>query len=339
MPRWGRIARGCAWPFASRRRMAACLFVVLFAGANLLAVFHARAMTTFSTGGSRTDRPESLSPLQKARILLAGVNLPRPVNEKSPKDFGLAYETHRIRGQGDVELEAWQVPCRDPRATVLMFHGYASCKARLLHEARELNALDCETLLVDFRGSGGSSGNETTLGVYEADDVAASLKFARPLAGARPLILYGRSMGSAAILRAVAAQGVEPDAVILECPFDRLLSTVENRFSAMGVPVFPMAPLLVFWGGVLHDMNGFAHNPVDYAASVRCPALLMHGRRDPRVSVAQVRSICAKLSGEKRLALFPRAGHESYLAIDPESWRRTIEEFLDRVERGEGGQP
>jgi hypothetical protein len=42
---------------------------------------------------------------------------------------------------------------------------------------------------------------------------------------------------AAAILRAVSAHELSPDALILECPFDRLLTTVQNRFAAMRLPV------------------------------------------------------------------------------------------------------
>ena len=50
--------------------------------------------------------------------------------------------------------------------------------------------------------------------------------------------------------------GVRADAVVLECPFDRLLTTVEHRFELMGVPAFPLARLLTFWGGVGGDTHG-----------------------------------------------------------------------------------
>ena len=298
---------------------------------NLLAYFHARAMTSYSAGGERTTPPERLSALGKAQILLTGVNLPRPVTVKTPAELGLSYQTHIISRKGGLDLEAWRIPGDGLRPVVIMFHGYGSCKDQLLDEARGFHEFGCETVLVDFRGSGGSGGNETTLGVYEADDVAMAVDFAKKSSGPRPLILYGKSMGSVAILRAIATAQVNPAALILECPFDRLITTVKNRFSAMGVPSFPFAQLLVFWGGVQQGMNGFAHDPVEYAASVRCPVLLLHGEQDPRVSVLQVRSIYDNFGGDKELVVFPRAGHESYLADDSERWKRAVGEFLERV--------
>jgi hypothetical protein len=70
--------------------------------------------------------------------------------------------------------------------------------------------------------------------------------------------------------------------VILEAVFDTMLNTVRHRFHAMGIPAFPSAQLLVFWGGRQWGFDGFAHNPVQYAASLNCPSLFMHGANDPK---------------------------------------------------------
>ena len=59
-----------------------------------------------------------------------------------------------------------------------------------------------------------------------------------------PIVLYGLSRwASKAILRAIAIGQAFPDGIIVECPFDRLLSTIENRlFTGPWVcPSFPMA--------------------------------------------------------------------------------------------------
>src|SRR5262249_1798820 len=98
--------------------------------------------------------------------------------------------------------------------------------------------LGYSTFLVDFRGSGGSGGNVTTIGVSEAEDVASAWEYARKLTPGQPVVLFGQSMGAAAVLRALSLRTAEPAAVVLECPFDRLLSTVENRFTSMGLPAF-----------------------------------------------------------------------------------------------------
>ena len=138
-------------------------------------------------------------------------------------------------------------------------------------------------------------------------------------------------MGGAAVLRAVAKKGVTPNALILESPFDSLLTTVSNRFHALGLPAFPSAGLLVFWGSVQHGFNGFEHNPADYAQAVRCPVLLLHGESDPRVTTKQARDIYTRLGVYKEFVEFPAAGHESLIRADPAIWKEHVGRFLDGI--------
>jgi alpha-beta hydrolase superfamily lysophospholipase len=318
------------WLWSHRRLSAALVVLAGFALLNVIAYRHAYALTHFASGGNRPPRPESLSLLQKVHVLLAGVQLPRPVNKNSPLDQGLTYEVHRITG-GDVGLEAWHVPRQEARGLVVLFHGYSACKATELSEAKAFHDLGYATLLVDFRGSGGSGGDVTTLGVREADDVARTWEYARSAWPGLPVVLYGQSMGSTAILRAVAVHGVRPAAVVLECPFDRLVSAVANRFRAVGLPGFPGAQLLVFWGGVQLGFDGFGHNPVEYARAVDVPVLLLHGDADPRVRTSEVEAVYANLAGAKRLLLFPGTGHEPCLPRHPDDWKEAVGQFLGQA--------
>lgn len=307
--------------------------LLAFVTLNAWTFRHVWTMTHFSSGGLKTIRPEEMSLLGKSRVLLAGVNVPRPENGRTPSDVGLEFATERVIASDGVDLELWHVPAARPRAVVLLFHGYSTSKASVLGEARAFHDLGCAVVPVDFRGSGGSAGNRTTLGMFEGLDVAAACEFAERRYPDLPKVLFGRSMGSVAILRAVAHENVRPAGVILECPFDRLLTTVEHRFSAMGLPSFPMAEMMVFWGGLQHGMNGFEHNPVEYARLVDCPALQMHGSRDKRVSVAEAQAVFDALAGEKRLEVFPEVGHEACHVTRPELWAGLVEEFLARVTR------
>lgn len=75
-------------------------------------------------------------------------------------------------------------------------------------------------------------------------------------------------------------------------------------------------------------IDGFTDNPVDAAATVRCPTLLLHGDLDPRVTVAQTAEIYAALGGPKTLVRFPQAGHDSLYAADATQWDAAVQAFL-----------
>lgn len=295
---------------------------------NLLAWHHARAFTRFAAGGSRTPPPERLSWTQRAGVLLTGATLPRPANRRTPADAGLSFEVRRFAAADGVSLEGWWVPRDGARGTVVLFHGYADAKDSLLHAARAFHEAGRACLLVDFRGSGGSSGDATSIGYHEAEDVLGALAHVAEARAPRPHVLFGPSMGGAAVLRAVGERGAAPDALILQYPFDSMLTTTRNRFRSAGAPAFPLAEALVFWGGVQQGFDGFRFAPAVSARRVTQPALLMCGERDERVRLEDCRRVFEALAGPKRLEVFGGAGHESLLAANPRQWRGAVEDFL-----------
>jgi pimeloyl-ACP methyl ester carboxylesterase len=214
----------------------------------------------------------------------------------------------------------------------MLFHGYSAEKSSLIEEAKTFLTLGASVLLVDFRGSGESSESYTTVGVQEADDVAAVARYAEDHFRHSRIIFFGQSMGAAAILRAVSHDGISPDAVILEAVFDTMFNTVRNRFSSMHVPSFPSAQLLVLWGGWQWRFDGFRHNPVDYATALQCPALFMHGSDDPRATLAEGRRVFDAVSSDKMFRTFQNTGHHSYVEVHRVAWTDAVENLMKKTE-------
>jgi uncharacterized protein len=298
---------------------------------NVLAFMQARAMTNFTEIGERTGRPEQLGVFDRMAVMVSGVNIPRPKNSRTPGDLNLSFETHHFRNANGAILEAWFVPGSDDRAIVALFHGYGAAKSTLLSVAGGFHRLGYGTLLVDFYGSGGSSGFGTTIGVNEADDVAAASEYISRRWPERKIVLYGISMGGAAVLRAIAEEGVEPDAVIVEAAFDSLLNTARNRCRAVGLPGSPLAELLLFWGSVQNRFNFFSHNPADYARTVNQPALILHGEQDDRAPVDQGRRIARAIGANARFVSYAGVSHMPIVEARPEEWTRDLAAFLQRI--------
>ena len=315
-----------------RRKWLRLVGLALAAGFVLLngiAWMQSWTATHYIPAGQSSPPIEDLSAPQRAWLMLAGTPMTRPRNDHTPGDAGLAYDVRRIPvGEGE-SLEAWWMPQTQPHGLVLLFPGYAASKESLLPPATVFHDLGYAALAIDFRGSGGSSGQDTTLGVREAKDVAQTVAYARRTWPDQPLVLFGVSMGGAAVLRAVAQEGVQPAAVILESPFDRLLHMMRNRIRVMGVPTFPSAELMVFWVGMQHGSNGFTHNPSDYATAVQCPALMLHGDQDVVVTTADARAIFDRLAGPKQFVAFPDSGHEILRTTPLSAWQAPVARFLD----------
>ena len=297
----------------------------LFASANVLAFCHAWNFTHFSTElKPHTDQPEELSRFDRLKVLLTGVENPKPVNEIYP-DF--PYETIDLASPNG-RLEAWYSVLPNAKGSVALFHGYTGNKDKLLTEAENFRQLGYSVLLVDFSGNGGSEGNQCTVGYREAFDVAAAFQFLQTQTPKTPVCFYGISMGAVAILRAQSELGIKPTATIIECPYGSLLETTQIRFHSMGVPDFPLANLLLFWGGVQNGFWTFKVDSRDYARRVTAPTLLLYGLDDARVTRQETDDIFAALGGPKERHYFPGVGHEPYYVLHLETWRNKREGFL-----------
>lgn len=318
-------------PWRRRFRRVVLLCVVGFVTANIFAIIQSRAMTQFSGTGARTLAPEHLSHWQKIKVLFCGVDVPRPVNRVDPSSVGLDFETMRFPTTDHLSLEAWRIPSAHPKGVMLLFHGYSGHKSDMLPHAALLHEMGFDVVMVDFRGCGGSDGNYTTLGMREGDDVAAAASFVQKNWPSEPQILYGQSMGSVAVLRAVGVLHVAPRAVIVECPYDRILSTVSHRFHAMNLPAFPLAHMLIFWGGVQRGYWPFQLDAVQYARDMRCPVLYLRGEHDPYVTNEEAHAVFDVLGGPKQYVEITGAGHESYPAANPGQWRQSITDFIARM--------
>jgi alpha-beta hydrolase superfamily lysophospholipase len=295
---------------------------VLFAMMNILAALHAWNFTHFDSQYAAKTDDTSLSAMDLTATLICGVNNPKPVNDFFPKQ---KYEAVLLGNHS--ETECWYISAKNPVGSVVICHGYGGSKASMMHIAAEFLAMGYNCLLPDFYGSGGSAGNFCTIGFKESQQVADCYQYLWNR-GESNIILYGTSMGAAAIMKAVKDSTASPTSVILECPFGSLYQTVQNRFEILGVPEFPMAGLLTFWGGVENGFDAFSHNPEEYAKRIHCPVLLMYGEEDRKVKRSETDAIYNNLRGTKQLVVFPATGHENYLVKNKEEWLNHVSAFL-----------
>jgi alpha-beta hydrolase superfamily lysophospholipase len=200
----------------------------------------------------------------------------------------------------------------------------------MLDKAYAMHEMGYRVILIDFSGCGGSKGNATTIGFNEAKDVKAAYDFYSEKYSNETIILLGTSMGAAAIMKSMKDYSMDVSAIILECPFGSMYQTVCNRFDDMHVPRFPMAGLLVFYGGLLNGFWAFDHNPIDYASHIKTPVLIMSGGHDARVSIEEIDAIYENLQGPKKKVIFPDAGHESYLNDYEGLWKNEVGRFLEK---------
>lgn len=301
---------------------------IVFILLNVIACFHAYHFTHFTDKNVvKTKESKDLSVLEKATIVLTGVNNPRPKNIKTPS---LPFKTITLQPSGGKKTELWSIQTpKQAKGTVILFHGYCSSKSKMLDKADVFLELGYNTLLVDFMGSGGSEGNQTTIGFYEAEQVKHCFEYLKEQ-GEKNIYLFGTSMGAVAILKACHDYGIKAKGLMLECPFGTMYETVSIRFKNLGVPKYPLVHLLVFWGGVQNNFWAFSHKPTEYAKKVNTKTLLLYGEKDNRVTRAEIDAIYHNIpTTQKSIVTYPLAGHENYLLKYKAKWTEDIKAFLE----------
>ncbi|MGG9963244.1 alpha/beta hydrolase [Ferruginibacter sp. SUN106] len=302
--------------------------VIVFILMNIVAALHAYKFTHFTTTGTaKTKSPDKLSFSDKVQALFFGVNNPRPENVAIPSQ---KFET--IQLQSNKKISCWSIKTDSSKGTIILFHGYSGEKSSLIDKSDEFIRQGYSTFLVDFMGSGGSEGNQTTIGFKEAAEVKTAFDYLVQQ-GETKIYLFGTSLGAVAIMKAINDYQMNPAGIMIECPFGSMYKTTCARFKSMKVPSFPMAALLVFWGGVENNFWAFGHNPIEYAKTIHCPTLLLYGEQDKNVSREEIDEIYANLQCTKALKTYPLAGHENYLTNYKAQWIADIKFFLTSTEK------
>lgn len=297
------------------------LFVLL----NFVAAFQSWNFTHFSKPDDNFEvLTENSSFWRKSKAILLGIKVPKPKNRNVDLDF---VEVDTI--QGETNLEIWRFDMEPSKGVVALFHGYKATKSSLWNEAQAFYRMGYTVILVDFRASGNSDGNQCTIGYFEAQDVSNTVDWCKENYPDQNVFLYGVSMGAAAILRSVGELNSQPDAILIQSSFATMLGTAKNRFNLMGLPEFPLAHLLTFWGGFLNDFDAYNYQPIRYAKNVHCPTLVIHGMLDNRVSYLDSKGIYTNISGPKEFATFSKSGHESILNKEEANWLYLVTNFME----------
>lgn len=268
------------------------------------------------------------------------MHIPPNLPDRTPSDLGVTdWETVHFPSPDGLRLAAWFIP-PDPNsngATIIFVHGMGGNRGNLLDEAVMLHDHGYGALLLDLRSCGESEGTMNTLGYEEWKDVRGAVDYllTRPEVDAENIGLVGHSLGGAVVLRA-AARIPEIKAVIAESAFTSLEDNIKQGVPALlGLPAFPFAPLVVYFGeretGVdLHEVR-----PIDDLPQISPrPILFIHGELDEIIDVENARRLYAAAGDPKELYIIPNVGHGGLPQAEPEEFERRVAGFFDQYLRG-----
>ena len=216
-----------------------------------------------------------------------------------------------------VRLRAWVFEPDGPaRGTVVLLHGIRDNKTSLVRRARTHAARGFQTVAVDLRGHGESSGRYLTYGVEDAKDIRALVDEMRRLDLLRPpLAVVGTSYGAGTALQ-YAALDPRVKAVVAIAPFASLREIVPDYIRWMFGDLSALVPPGFVQGIVDNsgDVAGFDPDeacPRCAAQTVTAPVLLVHSRDDERIPFGHSMAIKQALPDTAQLMLRDGPGHNA----------------------------
>jgi len=199
------------------------------------------------------------------------------ISAYTPKHFGVAYEEVSFRTEDNVLLRGWFILSPHPQAkTIILLHGYGADKGNIL-PSRLFLYPEYNLLFFDFRYFGESKGDYSTAGLDEVKDLRAAIQYLHSR-GIHEVGVWGISMGGAVALMA-AVQMQEIKAVIAESSYARL-DLVANQYYQIPLLRYPIGMLMRFWAYVILGQDAKSVSPMDDAAQLTIPVLLIHSRND-----------------------------------------------------------
>ena len=235
-------------------------------------------------------------------------NLPDRALIASPADIDLGYENVSLTTSDNERLHGWYVPAANPKGVLLFFHGNAGNISHRLDSIRIFHDLDLDTLIIDYRGYGQSTGKTSEQGTYlDAQAAWDYLVNSRRIPADR-IIVFGRSLGGA-IGTWLGAQNT-PAAVIIESSFSSGVD-MARRF-------YPFLPARL--------ITRLRYPVVDYAGRLSCPVLVVHSRQDEIIPFAMGQAIYDAVKQNKSF-LELRGDHNNGFMISQKDYVTALKVF------------
>jgi alpha-beta hydrolase superfamily lysophospholipase len=202
--------------------------------------------------------------------------------------FDQRFEEVRVPVPGAM-LDALHFTQEQPRGLVFFIHGNAGNLATWTTGIDFYRRINYDLFIFDYRGYGKSTGRIESEDQLVAD-VRAAWDAIAPRYRGKPIVIYGRSLGTG--LAARLAREVDPRLLVLVSAYTSL--------AAIGKREYPLVPE---W------LNRYPLHTDAVIGSIKCPILLVHGADDALIPIAESERLKTLARAPTELLVIDHAGH------------------------------
>jgi alpha-beta hydrolase superfamily lysophospholipase len=218
-----------------------------------------------------------------------------------------------------VTVSARYHPASAELPTVLHFHGNGEIVSDYDDLAPAYHQAGASLICADYRGYGRSTGQPSVRALIRDSHTVLDfvLEWLHERGHTGPLVVMGRSLGSAPAIELASARENDIDGLIIESGF------------AQSMPLLGLFGLSLSTLG-LDKVIGMDND--DKLATVRLPLLLLHAENDNLLPPWHAQKNFERATPhQKRLVLIPNTDHNTIIALGGQRYWGAIREFLAEI--------
>ena len=245
-------------------------------------------------------------------------------HQSTPGRYGISFEEVHIPVGKNGRLYGWWIPTSPTAPTLVLVHGWGRNLSRMLPYIQKFHLLGYNLLAFDARNHGSSTPFKTPTVWTFTQDTCAAVDFVAKsrLTSSYKFGAVGLSIGGGAVINA-AAMDERICSVISVGAISHPIEVMKIGFQEKHIPYIPFGWLLFKYMRYRYGLDFDKIAPVHNIRSAHADILLVHGKQDCTVPLAQGKALLeAGNPKTTRLWIVPAKGH-SDCHTHPDFWKKT----------------
>ncbi len=228
-----------------------------------------------------------------------------------PSSYQDTEEILKLESADGTKISAVYLPTPKATYTILYSHGNGEDMGEMMFAFATLQDNGFSVFAYDYRGYGTSEGQPSEQRTYQ--DIDAAYRYLTNKLGIPPerIVALGRSVGGGPAVDLAARKPLA--GLIIESSFTTAFRVMTR---------IPLVPFDKFTN--LHKLK-----------RVTCPVLVIHGKQDRVVPFSHARQLFAAAREPKQFFQVDEAGHNDLLLIAGDEYSRTLQQFVQLIQKSQ----
>lgn len=286
---------------------------------------NAKEEKEFLQNNPHLDENKAIDPAVETREKIADDQF---ITQQIPKEWFLTstdkrpLKLHAEVYQNGMENSKW----------VVAVHGYGDRASGMIRWIRPFFERGYNVLAPDLRGHGKSEGDYIGMGWHDRLDLLEWIKTITSQNPDAEIVLFGVSMGAAAVM-AASGEALPPQVKVIveDCGY----TSVRDVFSYQLADLFklPDFPIMNAANSVTRLRAGFdlyKASAINQVKKSKTPMLFIHGDQDTFVPFEMLDQVYQAAQVEKEKIVISGATHANAVFVKPEFYWKSLWKFVDR---------